>query len=630
MAESDTSIRGLVTGGELTVLTKEVAQPLHLGNRLTAGLILASHFQQEAISTDEEANTLLATFLQFLLDQDRYVDAATLLWPANLFSGEPRSVSMLWNAVFKNSAVMVPGAASMGKSYALGVWLYLDWRRDPHYTNVKIVGPSENHLEQNLFSHIAKLHNQASIKGPGTAVQLGIVLDTVQRDAGIFGVVVPTGKKSSGRLQGVKIVQRPKPHPQFGPLSRVRVMIEEAENVPIGIWDDVTNILSNSNGVDRFKIVCPFNPKDPNGPCALRCEPIDGWASINIEEDEQWTSKRDWYVVRLDAYKSDNVVKGQEIFFGLQTKQGLEKVIANAGGVGTPGYYTMARGWFPVQGVDLAVVAQHLVNDIWGELEFVSITQPVGALDVALEGGDNAIFILGRTGEATGYRKPAKLGQPGEFVPFLDQFNKPIRRTAIQLDQIFLLPKGDTLQLVLETKKTCAGAGVPGSWLGVDRTGNGAGVHDMLVRMMETGTPKGINPSTTPTEKKILEEDQQLPCDEYHLLISELWFALRKYIEYGMLKISPRVPSDPLIGEITGRRFLLMGKKTKVESKKEYKSRGNKSPDRADALTYLVHVCRMMGVGAPNVTRNMAGMQWTPKIYKQRISCTDRMDYLDA
>jgi hypothetical protein len=620
--------RGLITGGPITTFVKEVAQPLHLGSRIAAAVLVQKYLGIETpLKTDEQANAVLTVFLQFLLDGQRYVDAATLLWPPSLFSGEPRAVKMLWDAIFLNVATMVPGAASMGKSYSLGVWCYLDWRRDPQFTNIQIVGPSEKHLERNLFSHIAKLHRQASIQGPGEVVQLGITLSPVERDNGIFGVIVPIGKRSSGRLQGVKVTPRPVPHPQFGPLSRARVMIEEAENVPVGIWEDVTNILSNTQGLDRFKIFCPFNPKDPNGQCAVRVEPIEGWLSIDIEESEEWISKRGWKVVRLDAYKSENVVKGTEVFYGLQTKEGLEKVIGNAGGVGTPGYYTMARGWFPPTGIDLAVIPQHLVNDIFGELEFVESARPCAAVDVALEGGDQAICALGRFGTAVGYRKPPVNGKEGEFVPFLDQFNKPIRRDAIQLDQLFMLPKGDTVKLAQEIIRVCQGADVRGPLLGVDRTGNGAGVHDMLLRIFH-GSVRGINPSTSPTERKIIEEDSILPCDEYSYLLSELWFALRKFIEFGMFKISPKIPSDPLINELTGRRFLLTQKKVKVESKKDYKSRGNRSPDRADACTMLVHVVRFQLQGAPSVTRNMASMI-PRKQYEQRIGVTDRHIHLD-
>ena len=93
-------------------------------------------------------------------------------------------------------------------------------------------------------------------------------------------------------------------------------------------------------------------------------------------------------------------------------------------------------------------------------------------------------------------------------------------------------------------------------------------------------------------------------------------------------KISPeKVPNDPLIQELTGRRFLLTAKKTKVESKADYKSRGNRSPDKADACTFLVHVVRMLLPGPPSVTRSMA--TYRPREHKQRISVTDRPQYLD-
>jgi hypothetical protein len=620
---------GVVHGGPLTVFTKEVAGPLHLGNRQTAAILVAGKLGLDAaIKSEEQAIAVLTSFLQFLLDQQRYIDAATLLWAPNLFSGEPRSVRMIWDAMFQNVAVMIPGAASMGKSYSLGVWMMLDWLRDPHFTNIQVVGPSETHLERNLFSHLVKLHRSASIPLPGEIRQLEITCDPKNKDSGILGVVVPVGKKASGRLQGVKVVARPKPHPQFGPTSRLRVILEEAENIPVGIFEDVTNIISNAgSNVDRFKIAAPFNPKDPNSQCAVRCEPVGGWETLDVETSETWMSKRGWRVVRLDAYKSENVVQGHEIFFGMQTKEGLEKLILNAGGVGTPGYYTMARGWYPPQGIDLAVIPQHLVAELFGTFEFVDTPRPVAGVDVALEGGDNAIFVLGKMGLAGGWRKTLENGKEGPLIRFLDPFNNPIAKEVIQVEQIFTLPKGDTTRLVAEIKRVCNGAYVKGEYLGVDRAGNGAGVHDLLVASPGFNGTKGVNPSESPTERKILQEDQQLPCDEYAYLISELWFAMRKYIEFGFLKISPNIPSDPLVSELTGRRFLLTQKKTKVESKKDYKSRGNKSPDRADGLSIMLHTARRQSKGAPSISGD-AGRDDSGTPVPQRIGSTDRMERL--
>jgi hypothetical protein len=632
MAELDTKsslpVSDLRYGGPISELTREAASVLHLGNRDTAAILIANGTGVPVTGkmSPVSIESILQSFLQFLLDHERYADAANLLWTRNLFTSEPRSVRMLFDAQFDNVANMVPGAASMGKSYDLGVWHYLDWRRDPFYTNVQVVGPSENHLQRNLFSHLVKLHRSSSIPFTAETIHLAITTDTVERSCGIFGVVIPLGKKASGRLQGVKAINRKEPHPLFGPLSRVRVMLEEAENIPVGIWDDVTNILSNvGTGKERFKICAPFNPKDPNGPCAQRCEPKDSWASIDIETSEQWDSKRGWRVTRLDAYKSENVLEGTEKFYGLQTKEGLEKLIQNAGGVGTPGYYTMARGWFPPSGVDVAVIPQHLMHDLPGEFIFVDTPEICAGVDVALEGEDSAIMCLGRCGRASGFRRPKTDSFPlGEVVEFKGPAGNPVRRYAVQLDSIFALPKGDTTRLVAEIKKVCLGARVNGSYLGIDRTGNGAGVHDILVRTFHSST-KGINPSTTPTERRILEEDQMLPCDEYSLLMTELWFGLRKYIEYGFTKVHPNVPQDPLFHEMTGRHMDLGGIKTRVESKKAYRSRGNKSPDRADAFTLMLHAVRLNLDGPPSAT-NLGIADKIQGRAKQRIGLTDRQE----
>lgn len=616
-------------GGPLTELTKQAALPLHLNDRQAAAQIIALATGQKFAKgkpDKKEAEGVLEVFLQYLLDNERYQDAAALLWTSSLFSSEPRSVQMLFDAMFDNVTTMVPGAASMGKSYALGVWHYLDWRRDPLYTSVQVIGPSENHLQKNLFTHLVKLHRQASIKFTQAEVmQLGITTDPHERSSGVFGVVIPLGKKSSGRLQGMKATPRAQTHPTLGSMSRMRVMLEEAENIPVGIWEDVTNILSNVSGTERFKICAPFNPKDPNGPCAQRCEPVDGWLSLDIENSETWVSKRGWTVIRIDAHKSENVLLGFEKFPGLQTKEGLEKLIQNAGGVGTPGYYTMARGWFPPSGVDLAVIPQHLMHEIVGEYTFTDTPEICAGVDVALEGEDTAVMCLGRAGYASGWRKPAtKENVKGEFVQFKNLQGTPIRKYVLQVDSMFNLPKGDTTRLVAAIADTCSGARVNGAYLGVDRTGNGAGVHDMLVAKPATVYCKGVNPSSSPTERRIMQEDQKLPCDEYAWLISELWFAVRKYAEYGYIKIHPNVPQDPLFHELTGRRFLLTGAKTKVESKKEYKSRGNRSPDRADALTILLHAVRL-NLGAPPSATNTGAVERTLS-GKQRISSIYRME----
>jgi hypothetical protein len=201
-----------------------------------------------------------------------------------------------------------------------------------------------------------------------------------------------------------------------------------------------------------------------------------------------------------------------------------------------------------------------------------------------------------------------------------------VSRWALQVNALEEISKGDTVVVAEALRLAAIRNHIEPGRLMVDRTGNGAGVHDLLVSQFHAST-RGINPSSSPTERKILEEDQKLPCDEYVDLVSELWFATQKYIEYGFMKLHPNVPQDPLIAELTGRWFNPAGKKTKVESNKSYKSRGNKSPDRASAVTILVHVCRQNCSGPPSAIRNTARDDDRP--YDQRIGMTDHMDFLD-
>jgi hypothetical protein len=127
----------------------------------------------------------------------------------------------------------------------------------------------------------------------------------------------------------------------------------------------------------------------------------------------------------------------------------------------------------------------------------------------------------------------------------------------------------------------------------VDATGAGTGVDDIL---KQDFGPRvlGVNYSESASERKIMMEDDKTPYELYERLYSELWFALRKWIEFDYLKFSGDFSSPELVTELTNRRFLQKGSgKLQVEPKKEYKARGNDSPDRGDSLSLLVHLARL-------------------------------------
>jgi hypothetical protein len=126
----------------------------------------------------------------------------------------------------------------------------------------------------------------------------------------------------------------------------------------------------------------------------------------------------------------------------------------------------------------------------------------------------------------------------------------------------------------------------------VDRTGNGAGVHDLLRNRWNLAV-MGINYTEGATEMKIMAEDLYPPVKEYERICTELWFAMQKWAEFGYLMIHPTVDHHVLAEQLIKRLYKTTGKKTRVESKRDYISRNHPSPDEADSLSLMLHGVRV-------------------------------------
>lgn len=563
------------------------------------------------ITSDDPRHVMpvLQNYLHYLLNSGGMEEAAQLLWTPTQFSPEPQSVKDIWKIFDEASNGLIMGAASMSKSYSFGVRLMLEWIRDPEWTAVRVVGPSEAHLEQNLFSHLVGLHRDAKLPMPGEVGDLYIGMDRRNQVSAIRGVVIPIGSnKKSGRLQGTKRKPRPKPHPIFGPLSRLFVFIDELENVPQGLWKDIDNILSQVEdegaGKQTFKLFGAYNPNDQSNELAKRAEPQFGWENFDVDQHFRWKSIRGWEVLRLDGEKCENVVQGTTVYPGLQTRAGLEKIAQNGGGRQSAGYYTQGRGAYPPQGVELTVIPPGMFSKWRGEFIWHEEPIKVGALDTALEGGAAASYTLGSWGRASGKKLPPSLEHPnGLTVMFKDKMGQVTPRWGLQADQQFILPKGDTIVMKNEVIRINRHSGVRPEFFTIDRTGNGSGVSD-LIKYEWSSAINEINFSQSPSEGKIMLEDSKLCSEDYDRMASELWFALRAFGEFGYLLIHPSIDLTKLTQQVTQRRFRGAGTKRRVESKKDYVSRGFPSPDEADSLTLFVMSARR---GA-QVTLSMRGI----------------------
>lgn len=613
----------------------DVASLIHQDEWLAAGSFYAAYVRRTKDvdfpdpKTKDEVVAMMTQLLHWCLNHDRYALAARLLWTENLFDARPHFTQIIWGTLKKSASTMLMGSASASKSYSTGVWLMLDWIRDPDNTSVKLLGPSEKHLSENLFTHIINLHQSASIPLPGETGDLWIGMDRKNKFGSISGVVVPLGRKAAGRLQGTKAGKRKVPHPIFGPERRLRVFMDESEKIPKGIWRDVDNIFSNLNGVETFKIICAFNPEDQNGESGTRCEPPGGWDKFKLDTDEIWRSRRGWDVVRLDGFKGENIIYKRTIFSGLQTWESINRVIENGGGYQSRAYYTMARAAFPPSNAQQVVIPQGMAEGMKGTFVFLANTTPCAGVDLALEGGDAAPFALGEYGDAIGFRKlPSAKFPMGEYIRFIDATGQQVARPALQVTQIFKLERGDSVFMAKQIKELCESLGIKPGWLALDRTGNGQGVYDIL-RAHGGGWEHviGTHYSENASERKILEEDTKTCLEEYGRVLSELWFATRKWGEFNLMKLSPTIDFTTLFPQLTGREFSPKTQ-SQVESKKAYMDTHNgQSPDEADSLTLCVHAARTASGVVPSLRMDQvtaAGREQPGAVDDWRVDSTNR------
>lgn len=555
------------------------------------GNLVAAQSVDPLIRNKRQADLYIFRYVTRLLNAELYGSAALVLWGPRVFNARPSAVRKIIKSIRSHAKLLIQGCGSVGKSYTAVVWLFLDWLRDPEFTNIKIISTTSGHAKSNTFSNLIKLHETACVKLPGMVTSDYVGLDSKKRHSGISVIAIPTGDDGKGRLQGFHPMPRAVVHPTLGPSSRVRALLDECEEIPLGVWEGIANMLVSMEGADTIKVIGAYNPKDQTSMTAKNAEPKDGgWEAFDIETGvrgkDEWESKNTWHVLRIDGKKTENVKLRKLLYPGFMTHTGFRELEVKDGG-NSVNYYTFGRGAYPPEGAIGVLIGGKLINDARGEYVFVGAPIRAAGVDTALDGRDNCVLTVGRTGYASGFQPKS-----GKLV----RYREP--RMVLQVDQQFTLPKGDTKKMGDAIMTNCIKLGVSPEYCCIDATGNGSGVYSYL-RAIWSEDVQGVDFNKAATEIKITEQDQCTPEELYEGVVSEVWFALAKWLEFGLCALSPGLRSDPLDGEVTRRRYVFGKlKKLRVEKKDDYKKRteGNKSPDFADSLTILLHGVRMRDV----------------------------------
>jgi hypothetical protein len=541
-----------------------------------------------SVEVPDQAKTWIWALVKRLLDTERYALAGMVLWGPALFNAGPKAVQQLLKFVRSTQNMIVLGAAAMGKTYTLICYCLLDWLRDPEYTEIKIISTTGGHAKSQSFSTLQRLYQAAIIPLPGLSMDGFVGLNPKDRHSAITLVAIPQGEDGRGVLQGFHPVPRSRPHPMFGAMSRVRALLDEAEEIPVGVWEGVSNLLASAWGAEAVKVACATNPRDVTSKLAQLAEPTNGWTTLNMDTDKEWVSAERWNVLRLDGIECENVAQRELIFPGFLTWDGYQKFALELGGQ-SPKYLTFGRAMYPLSALQNTLIPYSLLEAVIGQFIFDQRTVGCSGIDLAFEGGDRIIVFVGKYGRAIGF-------QPLKGQPVL--WKKP--RYCVQADQYYEMPKERTIALASSIEIRLKGLQIHPDWTTCDRTGVGTGAHDALCEQWSPMV-RGVMWGAEAGAYKILADDHDYSVEIYDGITTEMYARVRKFLEFGFLAFHPQILTAQLFKELSGRRYQPAPKgpsgkpRIRLEPKKEFKRRLGWSPDIADALVMLVHGAAING-----------------------------------
>jgi hypothetical protein len=244
-------------------------------------------------------------------------------------------------------------------------------------------------------------------------------------------------------------------------------------------------------------------------------------------------------------------------------------------------------------------------------------------------GKDTAQMAIGRWGKASGWRD-----HQGNFNKFMDRTNitRSLPRHVLQIDQILPLAKhDDTVKMAEEIIGRAKMLGVKPENLIVDKTAIGFGTWSHLVRVW--GPALGVSWNEGATDNKIIAEDQDAASVQCDGVMSEMWWAFRRWIDPTncAVLINPIIPPQPIHTQLTSRQYSPGKKGIKVEPKDKYKARNaGVSPDEADCLVMLVHAVRLTSDVLPGLVEQSAPGKEEMKVSFETVGSMKAYDKDDS
>lgn len=455
------------------------------------------------------------------------------------------------------------GAGSVGKTFAAALYGFIWFLADPLNSIVILTSTSAKMVRKRIWPEIARFYLQVR----DNFGDCGHIIDsktTIQATKGddkhaIFAIAVGEGEanKAAANIQGMHA-------------PRIFLVLDEATDVEEAILVASANLKKNCTDFTELRI---GNAKSRLDPLGEAMTPKDGWNSISVEHEE-WATV-DGYCLHFDGFKSPNVKAGRTIYPEIYTYEDYQ--LALRADPNTLEVWMYDRGFPPPDSVSNTVLSEAMVEtcDGRGKHTFISHRKTIAGLDPAF-GGDECILQFGYEGDIE--------SEDGSQVIGI----QCTERVKIEIDATDKRP--GEFQIAEKTIAELQKRNVQPRDFGCDATGTGSGVFAKIYELFGAEIHRvefGGKPSELPTS----EEDLR-PCSETHdRRVTELWFAVSRFVKSRQLKGL----DNAVIKELSSRIYEPRNKVKVIETKDKYKARMRKSPDKGDALAVLVEVSRRNG-----------------------------------
>ncbi len=517
--------------------------------------------------------------------EQHFKNAWRMMWPDYEWSDW---VEMMVHAWCKYKYISIIGHQRASKTFTSSHIAWLDYCANPFETLTNLTTVTFEGLKLRMWSDLMRAGETAKIQQPFTirnsTNELRVYPAQVSRESGekyqIKGMALDRGTDAAGRIKGAHA-------------PRVRLFIDEAENVPPVIYEAIDNPMSAPDA----KAVMLYNPLLWTSPAGKLTVPKAGLSSISAN-DLFWETKLG-ICLHFDGLQSPNIIQNKKYFTGLLTQQIIDDVRAKHG-ENSVAWWSRIRGYPPPDGMVSQIFPSQIIEQAKPAIVFDFAPEVCCTLDPAFD-ADDCVMHFGEKGKLRDGRMAISATKT-EVVKFKVGDGAELRDWQVR----------DTVM------QRCKLLGVKPANFIMDRSGSGRGVFAMLHKEWSPEI-HGIDYGGSATDRPIRSDEDDKACDAYEKFVTELWFRAREAIADGILGGLSRVDeltSEDLSARLYETKEVTHGTVVVAETKREMKKRLGRSPDFGDAFVQFAELLIREGHG-PGRAKKAVGT--STKWSRQRV-----------